>query len=55
MDLKETYIDSVVYDRVVKALVELEPCPFAGTVTADQFKIALGEWLNIWRASIALN
>jgi hypothetical protein len=55
MDLKETYIDSVVYDRVVKALVELEPCPFAGVVTVDQVKIALGEWLNIWPASIAPN
>jgi hypothetical protein len=55
MDLKETYIDSVVYDRIVKALVELDPCPFAGVVTAEQYKVALGERLNIWPASIAPN
>jgi hypothetical protein len=55
MNLKETYIDSVVYDRVVKELAELQPCPFAGVVTADQVKLALGERLNIWPASIAPN
>ena len=55
MNLKETYVESVYYARVAKALAELEPCPFTGVVTVDQVKIALGEWLNIWPASIAPN
>lgn len=31
----------------------LKPCPFAGVVTADQVKLALGEYLDIWPDSIA--
>jgi hypothetical protein len=26
----------------------LKPCPFAGVVTAEQVKLALGERLDIW-------
>lgn len=53
--LKETYIESAYYARFIKALTGLELCPFAGVVTEEQFKLAIGEWLNIWPASIAPN
>ena len=33
----------------------LDPCPFAGKVTADQVKIVLGNVANIWPASIAMD
>ncbi len=36
------------YRAGVQKIEELKPCPFAGKVTADQIKIALGEWLDIW-------
>jgi hypothetical protein len=55
MNRKENYLDSVSYERAIKAFVELKPCPFAGVVTADQYRIAFGEHLNIWPASIAPN
>jgi hypothetical protein len=49
------YIEIGVYNRAAETLAALEPCPFAGKVTADQVKIALGELLDIWPASIALD
>jgi hypothetical protein len=57
MDRKETYLESVCYDRFIKDVVALfrSPCLFTGVVTADQAKILVGERLNIWPASIAPN
>jgi hypothetical protein len=45
------YLNS--FNRAAEELAALKPCPFAGRVTADRVKIALGELLEIWPASIA--
>lgn len=41
------------YGNLVDALAALKACPFSGKVTADQVKITLGEYGDIWPASIA--
>jgi hypothetical protein len=46
-------VESGKINRFAEIVAALEPCPFAGKVTADQVKIALGELLDIWPASIA--
>ena len=48
-----TFIENGLFDRAAAKIAALKPCPFAGKVTADQIKLALGEWLDIWPASIA--
>jgi hypothetical protein len=30
------YIETEVFNRVARVIANLEPCPFAGTVTVDQ-------------------
>ena len=45
-------VETKLYNRVAEMIAALKSCPFAGRVTADQVKIALGE-LDIWPASIA--
>jgi len=48
------FIGKEFYDTAaVKFAAALKPCPFAGDITPDQVKIALGEFLDIWPASIA--
>lgn len=46
------YIDTQKFHAVAEAIAALKPCAFAGVVTADQVKIALGEIADIWPASI---
>jgi hypothetical protein len=41
------------YDGAMQAVANIEACPHAGVVTADQVKLVLGEWLDIWPDSIA--
>jgi hypothetical protein len=48
-----TFIGRYAYDHAVDQIVRLKACPLAGKVTADQVKIALGEYLDIWPESIA--
>ena len=49
-----TFLGKEFYDTgIVKFAAALKPCPFAGVITPDQIKIALGEYLDIWPASIA--
>jgi hypothetical protein len=50
---KPIYFANEILDRAAIGLAALKPCPFAGVVTADQVKLALGELLDIWPASIA--
>jgi hypothetical protein len=38
-----TFIANGLLDRAAAKIAALEPCPFAGVVTADQVKLALGE------------
>ncbi|WJR76020.1 hypothetical protein [Bradyrhizobium sp. NP1] len=38
--------------RAANAIANLEPCPFKGRLTADQVIRALGEFGDIWPASI---
>jgi hypothetical protein len=46
-------VETESYNRAAEALAALKACPFAGIVTTDQVKLALGELLDIWPASIA--
>ena len=50
-----TFIEKASYDDGVEKIAAAlsEPCRFAGVVTADQVKLALGEYLDIWPDSIA--
>jgi hypothetical protein len=48
-----TFIENGTLDRAARAIAALGPCPFAGVVTADQVKLALGECLDIWPDTIA--
>ena len=36
-----------------KAIADLEPCPYAGRLTAEQVLIALCETADVWPLSIA--
>ncbi len=47
------FAENALFDKACRAIAALEPCPFAGVVTADQVKLALGELLDIWPESIA--
>lgn len=47
------YVENELFDRVAKVIAAIEPCPFAGEVTADQIKIALADAADIWPVSIA--
>ena len=49
---KEIYLHHDQYSRLVERLANLEPCPFAGKITPDQIKVALGEAGNIWPKEI---
>lgn len=46
------YVENGLLDGVAEAIASLEPCPFAGKVTADQIKIVLGEVGDVWPGSI---
>ena len=48
-----TLFDDGLYEHAMRTVADLKPCPFAGVVTADQVKLALGELLDIWPDSIA--
>jgi hypothetical protein len=48
-----TFKNSKLLHRACQSIADLEPCPMAGVVTADQIKLALGELLDIWSDSIA--
>lgn len=45
--MMEIYFADEHHARLVNALLNLQPCPFAGRVTADQITLALGE-AGIW-------
>jgi len=47
------YVETELVGRFADVIAALKPCSFTGKVTADQIKIALGEHLDIWPASIA--
>jgi predicted amidohydrolase len=47
------YIKTKLFNRAAAKIAALKPCPFAGVVTVDQVKLALGECLDIWPESIA--
>ena len=47
------FAENALLDKACRAIAALKPCPFAGKVTADQVKLALGEMLDIWPKSIA--
>lgn len=46
-------IDGGRLHRAAEKIAALKPCPFAGIVTVDQVKTALGELLDVWPDSIA--
>jgi hypothetical protein len=45
-------VPTEVFRAAAEAIACLRPCLLKGRVTADQVKIALGEHLNVWPASI---
>jgi hypothetical protein len=53
MAMATVFIEDAKFDHFAESVAALEPCPFAGKVTADQVKIALVELLDICPASIA--
>jgi hypothetical protein len=48
----EIYIEDDQYDRLVAALLTLQPSPVTGEVGPDEVKIALGEIGDIWPARV---
>ena len=52
-EVMATYHKKKLYDRATQTIATLKPCPYAGVVTADQVKLALGEMLDIWPELIA--
>ncbi|TAI63464.1 hypothetical protein [Bradyrhizobium sp. Leo170] len=44
----EIYLSDDRHSRLVQAILNAKPCPFAGHVTADQITMALGEVGSIW-------
>ena len=50
--MTEIYIDDQSFEELAIRLAAITPCPFAGYVTANQMKIALGEHGGVWPASI---
>jgi hypothetical protein len=46
-----TYCGTEKYNRFIKAVTT--PCPYMHVVTPDRVKIASGEFLDVWPASIA--
>jgi hypothetical protein len=47
-----TYKPDNQYSRLVRALVNPEPCPVTGMVTDNEIKVILGEIGDIWPESI---
>jgi hypothetical protein len=47
-----TYKSDSRYSRLVRALVNPEPCPVTGMVTDNEIKVILGEIGDIWPESI---
>jgi hypothetical protein len=50
--MTDIFLNDERYSRLVAALVNGQPCPFAGRITEDQIKVALGEAGDIWPKSI---
>jgi hypothetical protein len=50
--MNEVYLPDESIQTLAEKIAKLEPCPFAGRVTSDQVKIALGEFGDIWPESI---
>lgn len=50
--MTDIYLDDERYTKLVTALLNMQPCPFAGVVTADQIKLALGLRGDIWPMAI---
>jgi hypothetical protein len=46
------YLSDETFEALAAEIVALRPCAFAGRVTADQVKIALGEFGNMWPAAV---
>lgn len=46
------YIPTEQFHTAADKIANLEPCPFAGRVTVDQVKIAIGEALDVWPEAI---
>lgn len=46
------YLRSDAYDRLIDALLHVEPDAFSGKADSDGMKLALGEFGDIWPESI---
>ena len=50
--MKEIYLPDQAFHTLAEKIANLEPCPFAGRLTADQVKIVLSESDEIWPEGI---
>lgn len=48
----DIYLDYQRYNKLVDALLNVQPCPVTGEVTPDQIKLALGLAGDIWPMEI---
>jgi len=46
--MPNVYLDTDHFNQLAEKIAALEPSAFAGHVTADQVKLALGEHGDIW-------
>ena len=46
--MSDIYLDTERFNHIAEKIAALTPCAFAGRVTADQVKVALGEQGDIW-------
>lgn len=52
MTTPDIYLANDRYSRLVTALADLQPCPFAARITEDQIKRVLGEAGDVWPVEI---
>lgn len=50
--MTDIYLDYERYSKLIDALLNVQPCPVMGVVTADQIKLALGMGGDIWPLEI---
>jgi hypothetical protein len=48
----ETFIPTELFERIAEAATRATPCAMNGKITANEIKIAIGEFANVWPESI---
>lgn len=50
--MAQTFMPETNYQKLIAALLTMEPCAVSGEITDNEIKIALAEFGDIWPASI---